>query len=37
MWLDTGTIYSLVEAAKAYGKSPYGLHLKGVADGKLRY
>ena len=27
----------LLESAKAYGKSPYGLHLKAVADGKLRY
>lgn len=25
----------LLESAKAYGKSPYGLHLKAVADGKL--
>ena len=27
----------LLESAKAYGKSPYGLHLKAVADGKVRY
>lgn len=27
----------LLESAKAYGKSPYGMHLKAVADGKLRY
>ena len=27
----------LIESAKAYGKSPYGMHLKAVADGKLRY
>lgn len=27
----------LLESAKAYGKSPYGAHLKAVADGKLRY
>lgn len=27
----------LLESAKAYGKSPYGLHLKAVADGKLRH
>lgn len=27
----------LIDSAKAYGKSPYGLHLKAVADGKLRY
>lgn len=72
-WLDTGTMDSLVEAAKfvqtieqlqsitisapeeiayingwideeklresasKYGKSPYGTHLKAVADGKVRY
>ncbi|MBR3126065.1 MAG: glucose-1-phosphate thymidylyltransferase RfbA [Mogibacterium sp.] len=33
-WIDKE---HLVESAKAYGKSPYGLHLKAVADGKLRY
>ena len=27
----------LSESAKAYGKSPYGQHLKAVAEGKLRY
>lgn len=27
----------LLESAKAYGKSPYGMHLMAVADGKLRY
>jgi glucose-1-phosphate thymidylyltransferase len=27
----------LAESAKAYGKSPYGEHLKAVADGKVRY
>ncbi len=27
----------LLKSADAYGKSPYGLHLKAVADGKLRY
>ena len=27
----------LLEAAKAYGKSPYGEHLKAVAEGRLRY
>lgn len=27
----------LLEAAERYGKSPYGAHLKTVADGKLRY
>ena len=33
-WIDKT---HLLESAKAYGKSPYGLHLKAVADGKLRY
>ena len=27
----------LLESAERYGKSPYGAHLKAVADGKLRY
>ena len=27
----------LMESAKRYGKSPYGAHLKAVADGKVRY
>ena len=27
----------LMESAERYGKSPYGQHLKAVADGKLRY
>lgn len=27
----------LMESAKAYGKSPYGEHLKAVANGKVRY
>ena len=27
----------LLESAKAYGKSPYGAHLKAVAEGKVRY
>lgn len=27
----------LLKSAEAYGKSPYGSHLKAVADGKLRY
>lgn len=27
----------LMESAKAYGKSPYGDHLKAVAEGKLQY
>ena len=33
-WIDRDT---LLESAKRYGKSPYGQHLKNVADGKLRY
>ena len=27
----------LLESAERYGKSPYGVHLKAVADGKVRY
>ena len=27
----------LLESAKAYGKSPYGEHLRAVAEGKIRY
>lgn len=27
----------LLKSAEAYGKSPYGMHLRAVADGKLRY
>ena len=27
----------LMESAKAYGKSPYGAHLKAVAEGKVKY
>ena len=27
----------LLESAQRYGKSPYGAHLKAVADGKVRY
>lgn len=27
----------LMESARAYGKSPYGLHLLAVAEGKVRY
>lgn len=33
-WISRGT---LLESAKRYGKSPYGEHLKNVADGKLVY
>jgi len=27
----------LLESAEKYGKSPYGAHLKRVADGKIQY
>ena len=27
----------LLESAERYGKSPYGAHLRAVADGKVRY
>jgi glucose-1-phosphate thymidylyltransferase len=27
----------LMESAEKYGKSPYGAHLKAVAEGKVRY
>jgi glucose-1-phosphate thymidylyltransferase len=27
----------LLESAEEYGKSPYGQHLKAVAEGKLHY
>ena len=27
----------LMESAKTYGKSPYGIHLKAVAEGKIKY
>lgn len=33
-WIDKN---KLLESAETYGKSPYGLHLKAVAEGKLRY
>ena len=33
-WIDKE---KLMESAQAYGKSPYGAHLKAVASGKLRY
>lgn len=29
--------HKLAESAKAYGKSPYGEHLKAVAEGRIRY
>ena len=33
-WIDKEKLF---ESAKAYGKSPYGAHLKAVADGRVRY
>lgn len=33
-WIDKDT---LLASAKRYGKSPYGEHLKRVAEGKIRY
>ena len=33
-WIDKE---KLLESAERYGKSPYGAHLKAVADGKVRY
>ena len=33
-WIDRA---KLLESAERYGKSPYGAHLKAVAEGKVRY
>ncbi len=33
-WIDEAT---LRQSAEKYGKSPYGQHLRNVADGKIRY
>ncbi len=33
-WIDKA---KLIESAEKYGKSPYGAHLKAVAEGKIRY
>ena len=33
-WIDKAT---LLESAARYGKSPYGEHLKKVAEGKIQY
>ena len=33
-WIDKA---QLLESAKAYGKSPYGEHLRAVAEGRFRY
>ena len=32
-WIDR---QKLLESAERYGKSPYGIHLKAVAEGKVR-
>lgn len=32
-WIDKE---KLLESAAKYGKSPYGMHLKAVAEGKVR-
>ena len=33
-WIDKD---KLLESAARYGKSPYGKHLKAVAEGRVRY
>ena len=33
-WIDKN---ELLESANKYGKSPYGVHLKAVAEGKVHY
>ena len=33
-WIDKD---SLIKSAQRYGKSPYGVHLKAVAEGKVKY
>ena len=33
-WIDRERLF---KSAEKYGKSPYGQHLKNVADGKLQY
>lgn len=33
-WINTA---QLLKSAEAYGKSPYGAHLRSVAEGKVRY
>ena len=33
-WIDKAR---LIKSAEAYGKSPYGAHLKAVAEGRVRY
>ena len=33
-WIDKA---KLLESAERYGKSPYGQHLKSVAEGKVQY
>ena len=33
-WIDNA---ALMKSAEKYGKSPYGVHLKKVAEGKIKY
>jgi glucose-1-phosphate thymidylyltransferase len=33
-WIDKA---GLLKSAETYGKSPYGVHLRAVAEGKVRY
>ena len=33
-WIDKD---KLLKSAERYGKSPYGIHLRNVADGRLKY
>ena len=33
-WIDKE---KLLESAQKYGKSPYGAHLRAVAEGKVKY
>lgn len=33
-WIDKEM---LLDSAKSYGKSPYGIHLKNIAEGRIRY
>ena len=33
-WVDKD---DLLKSAKQYGKSPYGMHLRAVAEGKVKY
>ena len=33
-WIDNA---ELMQSAEKYGKSPYGMHLRKVAEGKIKY